>query len=196
MRYKGKIKNIDRIIISDPSYSEEVKCRYERTNINGKEWNVDIVINEVEEEVTKELKVKGAEFYILMQNKNGDCILKEDGSFSCHVSNELEETRIGMDTACVAIGINDTVDEIKDSIEDWQPECALQTGTDGLFGFVTEGRKEGKINFIHMDGYVLDLVDCEIKDIIEYLTKNLEIEDLTEVRKNEKNKHEKTENEL
>lgn len=196
MRYKGKIKDIDKIVISDPIYSEKVECRYERTNVNGKDWEVDIIINEIEDEEETILETQSVEIYILMQNKNGGCTLKEDGSFSYHSSNEVEEIRIGMDTACVAIGINDIADEIKDSIDDWQPDCALNTGTDGIFGFVTEGRKEGKINFIHLDGYVFDLVDCEFKDVIEYLTENLEIEDLTEVRKNEKNKHERTENEL
>ena len=30
LRYKGKIKELNHIIISDPSYDESVTCRYEK----------------------------------------------------------------------------------------------------------------------------------------------------------------------
>ena len=43
------------------------------------------------------------------------------------------------------MGINEAADEIKDSIDDWQPECSLETLTDGEFGYVKEGKKKIKL---------------------------------------------------
>lgn len=44
MRYKGKIKELNHIIITDPSYDESVTCRYEKNNLKEKDWYVDIDI--------------------------------------------------------------------------------------------------------------------------------------------------------
>ena len=44
MRYKGKIRELNHIIISDPSYDESVTCRYEKDNLREKDWYVDIDI--------------------------------------------------------------------------------------------------------------------------------------------------------
>ena len=44
LRYKGKIKELNHIIISDPSYDESVTCRYEKNNLKEKNWYVDIDI--------------------------------------------------------------------------------------------------------------------------------------------------------
>ena len=40
MRYKGKIRELNHIIISDPSYDESVTCRYENNNLKEKDWYV------------------------------------------------------------------------------------------------------------------------------------------------------------
>ena len=44
LRYKGKIKALNHIIISDPSYDEGVTYRYEKNNLKEKDWYVDIDI--------------------------------------------------------------------------------------------------------------------------------------------------------
>ena len=178
MKYKGKIKHIDKIIISDPIYTEEVKCRYERTNVDAKNWKININIDNVQ---TNE--IKGIEFFVLMQAEDENCILKNDGSFLYYAENEIEEIRIGMDSASIAIGINKAVDEIKESVEDWQPECALETLTDGEFGCVKEGKKEGKICFIYFNGYLDEDTEYTIEEIIKYLIEQLEIEGLEEMIK-------------
>ena len=51
MIYTGKIKSIDQIIVSDPSYEKDVWCRYENDNVNAKDWIVDILIQEYNENV-------------------------------------------------------------------------------------------------------------------------------------------------
>lgn len=183
MRYKGKIKRIDKIVISDPSYNENVWCRYERENINAKDWKINININNVEYEFENNIKSKGIEFFILMQAENENCTLKNDGSFLYYSKNEIEELTIGMDTACVAIGINETVNKIKSEKDIWQPSCSLQTLTDGEFGCVKEGKSDGKINFIYISGYLDEDTCYTIEDLIKYLTLNLEIEELEEVLK-------------
>ena len=45
MKYSGKIKELNHIVVSDPSYDKKVFCRYEYENINGKDWLVDLDIN-------------------------------------------------------------------------------------------------------------------------------------------------------
>ena len=47
MRFKGKINNLNHIVISDPSYEKGVLCRYENDKINNQNWLVDMVINSV-----------------------------------------------------------------------------------------------------------------------------------------------------
>lgn len=51
LRYKGKIKELNHIIISDPSYDESVTCRYENNNLKEKDWYVDIDIKPTVDEI-------------------------------------------------------------------------------------------------------------------------------------------------
>ena len=142
MRYKGKIKEINHIIVSDPSYDETVACRYERKEINKKNWKVSI-------DIKPDVMVE-----------------------------EISNVDIGMDTASVAIGINGNAKEIIDSRNDWQPECCLNTLTDGLFGTVKEGKISDDIVFICISGYLYIDTGYSIEDIIQYLQEQLEITDL------------------
>ena len=64
MRYKGKIEKLDQIIVSDPIYGKDVDCRYERTNINGHNWNVNIEINDFSEKIDN-IQLNGIEFLVL-----------------------------------------------------------------------------------------------------------------------------------
>ena len=125
LRYKGKIRELNHIIISDPSYDESVTCRYENNNLKEKDWYVDIDIKPTVDEI-EDLTIKGTEFFLFLSKDRSGI--------------ELKETEIGMDTACVAIGINEKADEIIELRDDWQPECSLNTLTDGLFGTVKEGK--------------------------------------------------------
>ena len=65
LRYKGKIKELNHIIISDPSYDESVTCRYENNNLKEKDWYVDIDIKPTVGEI-EDLTIKGTEFFLFL----------------------------------------------------------------------------------------------------------------------------------
>ena len=85
---------------------------------------------------------------------------------------------IGMDTACIALGINNYANDIRDSKGDWQPDNSLNTLTDGIFGYVKEGTKDNTINFIWISGFLSEDTGYSIEEIMNYLSTYLEITDL------------------
>lgn len=185
LRYNGKIKELNHIVISDPSYDKNVNCRYERNNLNLKDWIIDIDIQRVNTPVNEKINLEGTDIFILLHNPKIHCELKNEGSFLYLAKNKILETDIGMDTACVALGINKYAKEINNSIEDWQPDCSLRTLSDGIFGSVKEGKIGKNINFIWISGYLDSDTGYSFEDIIDYLERQLNI---TELKYN----HEKT----
>ena len=177
MRYNGKIKNLNHIVISDPTYDEDVTCRYERNNIKEKDWFVDIDIYPVSTPITDKYTAKGTEFFLFLYKDKRLSQLKENGTISYLRGIKLKETDIGMDTACIALGINEKADEIIEERESWQPECALSTLTDGIFGTVKEGTLENNLAFIWLSGY-FDEDAQSMDEIIDYLEYQLNIADL------------------
>lgn len=177
MKITGKIKELNKIIVSDPSYETKVTCRYENNELNAKNWNVTVEIHDVSEKIDG-LQINGIDFFILLSNPKQHCQLKEDGSFSYESSNKIKEIDIGMDSACVAFGINTLADKIKSEKDIWQPEDSLKTLTDGLFGYVKEGKEDGNVNFIYISGYLDEDTDYSIQDVINYITTQLEVKEL------------------
>ena len=159
LRYKGKIRELNHIIISDPSYDESVTCRYENNNLKEKDW------------------------YVRLSE------LRENGAIRYLSGIELKETEIGMDTACVAIGINEKADEIIELRDDWQPECSLNTLTDGLFGTVKEGKLQDHTVFIWLSGYLDEDTGYSIEEIIDYLQYQLNITELEKVNDYKTTRH-------
>lgn len=177
MKFGGKIKELNQIIISDPSYGEDVTCRYERKNINQKDMNVSIEIHDYSEKIDG-IQINGVEFYILIHNPKEPGMLKEDGSFSHYTSDKITEIDIGIDTSCIAFGINDFADNIRKVQNEWHPPCALDTLSDGLFGEVKEGMDGEKINFIFISGFLDEDTEYSIDDVLDYITTYLEVKDL------------------
>lgn len=180
MRYRGKIENLNHIIISDPNYDENVTCRYERNELNEKNWLVDIDLK-LSIEKFENFTAKGIEFFLFLCKDKNLGELKENGTISYLRGIKLEETDIGMDTACVALGINEKAEEIIDLRDDWQPECSLNTLTDGLFGTVKEGKIDDDVVFIWLSGYLDEDTDYSIDDIVDYLEFQLNITELEKV---------------
>lgn len=181
MRYRGKIENLNHIIISDPNYDESVTCRYERKELREKDWSIDIDIKPVAEKY-ENFTVKGTEFFLFLYKDKRLSTLKENGTISYLKGIKLEETDIGMDTACVALGINEKAEEIIDLRDDWQPECSLNTLTDGFFGTVKEGKIDDDIVFIWLSGYLDEDTSYSIEDIVNYLKFQLNIKELEKVK--------------
>lgn len=177
MRYKGKIEDLNHIIISDPSYDEKVTCRYERKNLKEKNWLVDIDIRPTVEEI-EGITLKGTEFYLFLYKDKRICELKENGTIRYLSSIKIDETEIGMDTACVTLGINEKAKEITELRNEWQPEGSLNTLTDGFFGTVKEGKMLEKTVFIWLSGYLDEDTGYTIDEIVDYLKDQLNITEL------------------
>ena len=178
MRYKGRIKELNHIIISDPSYDESVTCRYEKDNLKEKDWYVDIDIKPTIDKI-EDFTIKGTEFFLFLSKDRRLSELRKNGAIRYLSGIELKETEIGMDTSCVALGINEKADEIIELRDEWQPECSLNTLTDGMFGIVKEGvTKDNHTVFIWISGYLSEDTGYSIEEIIDYLQYQLNIAEL------------------
>ena len=176
MNYVGKIEKINHIVISDPTYTNDVKCRYEKDNFGEKDWAVDLNITPVETKVG-EYHIKGYDVSILLKKNSNSCKVDNDGNLKYYNNIDLKEYTIGMDSACVAFGVNDKAKEIINSQEEWQPPCAIKTGGDGIFGEVIEGFENGKTSFIWITGYFEDEFVNE-NELFDYLIKQFELKEL------------------
>ena len=177
MRYKGKIKELNQIIVSDPSYGEDTWGRYERTDMNKKNMDISIVIDNYSDEI-QGIQVKGVEFHILISNPKRNYKLMEDGSFTHYAKNSIISTDIAVDTACVALGINEFTADIRGSREEWQPSLSLKTLADGIFGTVKEGKLNGRLDFIAISGYLDEDTGYSIDDVLNYISTHFEVTDL------------------
>ena len=167
MRFKGLVEEINHIVISDPEYKNGVWCRYENQNIKGTNWKVELQLEEKEE----------IEISLLLKKSDNDCGFDGDEiTYSSDI--QLEKYRIGMDTACVALGINDKAKEIIKSRGEWQPPCALQTGTDGYFGEVLEGKRNDEVVFLMIFGYLDKDLFYDVSDVLDYLKNQFELKNL------------------
>lgn len=171
MKFNGICKEVNKLVVSDPSYAEGIWCRYERNDINGKNWKVIGFINDSKEEY-EGIAINGKEFTVALcaPDALGFVQLHDDGSFAYAAKNNIKEYTIGMDTACVALGINGQADEIKASHGEWQPDCSLRTLTDGEFGSVQEGTYNGQVKFIVISGYLDEDTGYTTEDILNYLS--------------------------
>ena len=178
MDFKGICKDIDRIVVSDPSYGEGVWCRYERNDINGHNWKVQGFVNEVHDDY-EGIPINYVEFVVALSIPDvhyGFMNLHPDGSFAHAADVKVKDYTIGMDTACVGFGVNKVADEIKASRDEWQPGCCLRTLTDGEFGSVREGVYDDEVKFIVLNGFLDEDTGYSVKDVFDYLVSSLEIE--------------------
>lgn len=196
MRYEGKIKNFNKIVVSDPHYLQDVWCRYEKNFDKSEDWKVIFLIKEVDEieeyEGTK-FNIKGLDFSILIKREKSISNLLDIGKYTHSKGMKMNNTEIGIDTAQVCMGVNEKATEINefakrindnkniDSLfSEYNPPFAIQTLSDGKLGTVTEGTtKKGETDFILITGFFdecayVNTVD-ELKD---YLVQQLKIENL------------------
>lgn len=179
MRYNGKIEKLNHIVISDPSYKMGVWCRYECKDLKEKDLFVDIDISRENIQSDEEYFAQGTEFNMLLHKNIDDCILGENGTYKFLDGIDTTEYTIGMDTACIALGINKKAKEIVHSQNDWQPDCSLKTGTDGIFGSVIVGKRGEELSFILINGYLDSDTDYNVKEVLDYLENQFSIVNLT-----------------
>ncbi len=193
LKLHGRIDKLDSFVATDPSYGEDVWCRYEVHPKSDKPWKVELLIKDIDEmvhddEFNADYHIQGVDFTLFLFDMGHKFELNDDGSFLHYKSSVLKEYTIGADTACIAIGANNMVEEIHGCKEDWQPACALKTLTDGEIGIVTEGRDNGKLSFILLNGF-LDKDTCySIEDLKTYFIQQLDIKDVVIEKKNNINK--------
>lgn len=177
MIYSGKV-NIDQIIVSDPCYEKGVWCRYENDNLDAKNWDVDLIVDTYDEMVDG-FNIKGIDIRMMLHDSILEPRMKE-GSFSYPRGFTLTEYTIGMDSASMSIGTNETADKIRAEHDDWYPTTALKTLQDGCFGNLYEGAgPNGNIGFIYLSGFLDEDTGYSIQDVLSYLENNMHIQGLT-----------------
>ena len=183
MKLNGKIDKLHSFVATDPSYGSNVWCRYEVHPESNKPWKAQLLLRDIDEMVhdddfNADYHIQGVDFILFLCDIDHKFKLYDDGCFEHYKSTVLKEYTIGADTACIAIGANDMADEILDCKEVWQPPSALRTLTDGQIGVVTEGRDNGKLSFILLNGFVDKDTGYSIEDLKDYFIQQLDIKDI------------------
>lgn len=176
MEYTGKIKKLNHVVISDPSYDSSVGTRYEKKRINGHDWLVHLYINPIEEELDNHI-VKSNNFILLIKKYKGACKIENEDTIEFSEAINLKQYNIDMDTACVAFGINNKAKKIIDSKDNFQPDCAIKTGTDGVFGYAMEGTIGNKLEFLLLTGSVEEFF-MDQDELFDYIKEQFELTEL------------------
>lgn len=170
LEYKGKIKELNHIVVSDPSCKKDMWGRYEKENINGKDWLVDMNIFSIDNPIYE------TQFFLLLRKDENVCEFDEENSLSYLKDIQIKDYKIAIDTSCVVLGVNDNVKKINKSSKKLQPSCAIKTRNYGIFGEVTEGVKNDELCFLLITGNFED--ECDKNQLFEYLINQFEITDL------------------
>ena len=178
MNFTGIISKINHIIVSDPSYDKNVWCRYENDHFNANNWTADIQLQDVDETI-EGYCITGTDIGIMLHHPSVNARMEQDRIRFPSIY-KLNKYTIGMDRACVSIGVNEKASEIANEKDSSEYETALHTLTDGQFGTVYEGvDKDGNIGFIHISGYIDNDAGYTNSDIVNYITNNLQVTGLT-----------------
>jgi hypothetical protein len=174
MKFKGKIKELNDIIISDPSYGSNVPCRYENKNMDMKDVFVEMQFGTTDFEEDDD---KNIHFFIIIKTDENECNLTDEREIKVLKNTKLKQYDIGVDTACFAMGINDYAKEIEEMRDEWQPECSIRTGTDGTIGSVIEGIRGNKLRFLLIiSGVNKDF--CSRNELFDYIKERFDIKKL------------------
>lgn len=199
MKFKGVIKDLDKLVVTDPHYKSDVWCRYEKHFANKDNWNVEVLIKEVDEMMKyegKDLHIQGIDFAIMLKSnklENADKYsIKDIQDYKYIKRMDFKDFEVGIDTAQVCLGANSQAKEILeysekinskeglDVLDDYNPYFAIQTGSDGKLGTVKEGIINNEVQCIIIEGFFDDCAGQTIDSLKEYLEQQLEVEDLQE----------------
>ena len=114
---------------------------------------------------------------MLLKQNEKDCTISENAFLSYLDNVNIKDYQIGMDTACIAMGVNDKAKQILNSRSVWQPSCSIKTGSDGIFGEVSEGKIDDELSFILITGYFEDEFITQ-NQLFDYLQEQFEMTDL------------------
>lgn len=130
-----KLSDMQGVLFADPSHPSGTWCRYE-LNAPMKGW----MLNYYGEDCVED-GYRFTNFTLTLADPEYANYVKPSDdlmSLIYPVSLSLSETTVGLDTACVYMGPMMEFDA-----DEWQPSCALRTGSDGEFG-VTHQLSEGE----------------------------------------------------
>lgn len=200
-KYKGKINELNKLILSDPHYKKDVWCRYQKNFRKNDDWNIEIAIEDkdsVEVYEGEEYRIQGVAFNVLLKNNKyqrlSDVVsINDTDTIDYNPGVSVKTTTVGMDSAQVAIGANENANIIEnfskyvnsgklsptEQIDLWHPEFSLKTGTDGMFGEVNEFSYENITFAISFNGWLDIDTDYSVESVLKYLEKQLNIKDLT-----------------
>lgn len=194
MKGKGKIKKLEKIVMTDPHYKSDVWCRYEKKFDKIEDWQVQFLIRDYEDNLkwqNEDIKISGIEYAILFKRPDFKSELLDIERISYERGIELKKYQIGVDTAQVAFGANDRAEEIIEYSQDidkldvgellanYNPDFAISTASDGLFGNIQEGTKNGETQFIFLAGFFDEYAEIEnVKDLMSYFETQFKIEDI------------------
>lgn len=176
MRLTGKIRELDRLIVTDPCF-EGNDPGYVIDRIRGKDWNVSILINPCEHAFIRaggeRLTFSGKEYFVLMTAPGEIHNLNDNGSFSYRSALLMEETQVSASNECIAFGVNSKAD----SITAMPGSGMLPIKTSGEVGRVYEGTDLmlRSVRVISIIGYLDDKSGYSTEDLIDYITSQLEI---------------------
>lgn len=198
IKYTGEIKNLKHLVVTDPHYGKEVKCRYEKKFTKPEDWEVDFRItkrNYYDEFNGHKLHITGFDIDLLLVEKE-----KKNTNFIVRLTDEgVEYTKllkdkaydIGMDTAQVALGINENAKEISDyyktydnesfGLDDYRPYFSLETLTDGLFGTVSEFKYISDYYGIAINGWLDGDTKYDEEMIKDYFVERFQIQNLKKI---------------
>lgn len=162
---RASLPELKGVLFTDPSYEQGTWCRYE-ADINPKGWVMDYRAQDCDDD-----GYRFASFMLLLASPETASKIKfnEDlTSFSHPASMKAEQRTVGMDTACVYIGPAAQFDP-----EEWQPSCALRTGTDGEFGAAYELASAKGVEAIVLFGFI-DADFGSAESVWEYLLSSFE----------------------
>lgn len=167
--YRGKLSYLNDFLATDPSYKDGVWCRYHSNKPFAKgDWDVELILNTVDGDLEVNLQVS-----------NGVHIEYTSNGFMWPEGYERDETfstQLGMDTACIYIGCNESSKEMTQLINDdsiWDFPNTIRIGADGLFGNLWEGLKDSKIHFILIMGLIPSYACCSEQEAVNILENNL-----------------------
>lgn len=194
MRGKGNIKRLEKIVMSDPHYQSDVTCRYQKEFDKIEDWKVQFLIRDYEDKVkikNENVKITGIEYSLLFKRPNSKSELLDFEKIRYEKDIELKEYDIGVDSAQIAFGANDNAEEIieysqnidkldvEELLSNYNPDFAISTGSDGLFGNIQEGVRNGETQLILFSGFLDEFAGIErIKDLMSYFEKQFKIEDI------------------
>lgn len=110
MNFTGMISKINHIIVSDPSYDKNVWCRYENDHFNANNWTADIQLQDMDETI-EGYYITGTDIGIMLHHPSVNARMEQDRIRFPSIY-KLNKYTIGMDRACVSIGVNEKASEI------------------------------------------------------------------------------------